>query len=91
MRGPRLTFHVSYLTLKLRPYSMARKSLKREPTTVQVTSQDHPVSSGDTIVMDQDATMTNGPVDERHCMENKRSGEFSRFNKSKWYSSPTVT
>ena len=43
---------------------MARKPLKREPTAVQVTSQDHPVSSGDTIVMDQDVTMMNGSADE---------------------------
>ena len=64
---------------------MARKSLKREPTTVQVTSQDDLVSSGDTVVMDQDVTMANGPVDEGYCMdhENKRPGECSRFNKSK--------
>ena len=45
---------------------MARKTLKREPTAVQVTSQDQPVSSGDTIVMDQDVTMTNGSADEGH-------------------------
>ena len=72
---------------------MARKTLKREPTTVQVTSQDHPVSSGDTIVMDQDVTMTNGPVDEGYCMDraNKRSGKFFGLNKLKWYLSLTVT
>ena len=63
---------------------MARKSLKREPTTVQVTSQDDLVSSGDTIVMDQDVAMTNGPVDERYCLDqaNKRPGEFLRSKKS---------
>lgn len=72
---------------------MARKSLKREPTTVQATTQDHPVSSGDTIVMDQDVTMTNGPVDEGYPLgrANKRPGEFSRSNESKWYLSPIVT
>ena len=72
---------------------MARKSPKREPTTVQATSQDHPVSSGDTIVMDQDVTMTNGPMDEGYSMDraNKKPGEFSRVNKSKWYLSPIVT
>ena len=72
---------------------MVRKSLKREATTVQVTSHDHPVSSGDTIVMDQDVNMTNGPVDEGYCMdrENMKSGEFSQFNQSKWYLSPNFT
>ena len=72
---------------------MARKSLKREPTTVQVTSQDDLVSSGDTVVMDQDVTMANGPVDEGYCMdrENKRPGECSRFNKSKRYLSAIFT
>ena len=71
---------------------MARKTLKREPTTVQVTSQDHPVSSGDTIVMDQDVTMTNGPVAEEYCIDraNQKSGEFFRLNKLKWYLSLTV-
>ena len=60
---------------------MARKSLKREPTTVQVTSQDQLVSSGDTIIMDQDVTMKNGSVDEGCCMDhaNNRPGEISRF------------
>ena len=44
---------------------MARKGLKREPTTVvQSQVDDHPMSSGDTIVMDPDVTMTEGPVDE---------------------------
>ena len=72
---------------------MARKSLKREPTTVQVTSQDHPVSSGDTIVMDQDLTMTNAFVDEGYCMDraNKKPGEFLQFNKSNWYLAPILT
>ena len=72
---------------------MVRKSLKREPTMVQVASQDHPVSSGDTIVMDQDVTMTNGPADEDDSMDraNNKPGEFSQFNKSKWYLSPIFT
>ena len=72
---------------------MARKPLKREPSAVQVTSQDHPVSSGDTIVMDQDVTMTNGPVDEGYCMDQakKTPGEFLRFHNLKWYLSPNVT
>ena len=64
---------------------MVRKSLKREPTMVQVTSQDHPMSSGDTIVMDQDVTMSHGPVGEGYCMDraNEKPGEFSQFNKSR--------
>ena len=72
---------------------MARKSLKREPTTVYVASQDHPVSSGDTIVMDQDLSITNGLVDEGHCMDraNKKPGEFLQFNKSNWYLAPILT
>ncbi len=72
---------------------MARKTLKREPTTVQVNTQDHLVSSGDTIVMDEDVPMTNGAVDEGYCMDqaNKRPGEFLGFNKSLWYLSAVVT
>jgi hypothetical protein len=48
-----------------RPLAMARKSMKREQQT-SLSSQDHLVSSGDTIAMNIDVEMPNGIADGRH-------------------------
>ena len=57
---------------------MARKPLEREPTSVQVIVPDQFVSSGDTIIMDDDVTMADGLLDEGYHTnhENKNASEL---------------
>lgn len=67
---------------------MARKSIKHEQLPIQKpptnfapmgeSHVEHPVSSGDTIAMDFDVTMTDGLVDEGYHTnhENKMTGKF---------------
>lgn len=67
---------------------MARKPIKREqqavqrmPITFVATEQDtmeQPVSSGDTIAIDSDVTMTDGRADEGYQTnhENKKTGKI---------------
>ena len=66
---------------------MARKSFKQEKESAQripisfVTAEqshfEQPMSSGDTIAIDSDATMTDGQVDDTYQTnrENKRTGK----------------
>ena len=61
---------------------MARKSIKSEQlqaqrTPVAVVATEQPISSGDTIAIDSDVTMTDGPRDEGHHMvhEHKKTGK----------------
>ncbi len=67
---------------------MARNPVKREqplkqklPANVTATEPrevEHPVSSGDTVAMDFDIAIEDGPVAEEHRrnFENKKTGKF---------------
>ena len=76
---------------------MARKTIKREqqttpkmPITFVAVEQDpveQPISSGDTVAIESDATMTDGQVDEGHQTKRKhrKAGKSLQFSQATLY------